>query len=378
MSATWAWPQVVHRRLAQGHLLEPAPPEAVPGVVAAVCGVQAQVVAAAELGIGIRTAILNRAGLRDIVANDGTLVRTYAMRGTAYLLASDDLPLYAAAMRQLRGGDTWFTGFGLNAEQAGELFAATANALDGRTLTRAELVEELRRGVGTWLFDVFDESLADLTVVTAYAGLLAYGPPQGAKTTFVRPDQWCPHWREVDEEGALTELVRRYIAAYGPVTHNDLARWLGIKSGSARDLISALGAAVSRVDDLAGWLPADATQPSPAGDPPPIVRLLPPYDSYILGAGPLDQVVPPAAKNLIRRRHRGRYEGAAGMPVLLIDGEVVGIWERQLSGRRLQLTVIPVRALDDAERQALQVQADRLAEFLQAWVALTVEVDGDR
>ena len=338
MSVTWTRPDVVQRRLTQGHLPRPAPPWAIADVVAAVCGVQAQVVAAAELGVGIRTVSLTRAGLRDIIATDRTLVRTYAMRGTAYLLASDDIPLYAAAMRQLHGGgDTWFTGFGLNAEQARELFAATARALDGRTLNRAELVEELRRGVGTWLYDVFDESLADLTIVTAYAGVLAYGP----------------------------------------VTHNDLARWLGIKAGAARDLIGTLGAAVSRVDGLAGWLPADATEPSPAGDPSPIVRLLPPYDSYILGAGPLDRVVPPAAKNLIRRRNRGRYEGAVGMPVLLVDGEVAGIWERQLSGHRLHLTVITVRALDDAERRALQVQADRLAEFLQAQVTLTVELDGD-
>jgi hypothetical protein len=178
-------------------------------------------------------------------------------------------------------------------------------------------------------------------------------------------------------KSALTELVRRYVAAYGPVTHNDLARWLGISAGAARDLIGNLGAAVSRVDGLAGWLPADATEPSPAGDPSPIVRLLPPYDSYILGAGPLDRVVPPAAKNLIRRRNRGRYEGAAAMPVLLVDGEVAGIWESQLSGHRLHLTVITVRALDDAERRALQVQADRLAEFLQARVALTLELDGE-
>ena len=189
MSVTWTWPDVVQRRLTQGHLLRPAPPGAVAvaDVVAAVCGVQSQVVAAAELGVGIRTVSLTRTGLRDIIATDRTLVRTYAMRGTAYLLASDDIPLYAAAMRQLPGGgDTWFTGFGLNAEQARELFAATANALDGRTLNRAELVEELRRGVGTWLFDVFDESLADLTVVTAYAAVLCLRPSAGGKV-HVRP-----------------------------------------------------------------------------------------------------------------------------------------------------------------------------------------------
>ena len=275
-------------------------------------------------------------------------MRTYAMRGTAYLLASDDLPLYAAAMRQVHGGrDRWFTAFGLDAKRAYEVFGAIAAALDGRILSRQELVDELQRRAGSWVFEVFDPTLADLTAMAAYAGVLAYGPPQGAKTTFVRADQWCPRWSEVDEEDALGEMVHRYVAGYGPVTHNDLARWLAIKAAAARQLLGSLGDRLTQVDleGTTAWLPADDAEPAGGDerDPGRAVCLLPQYDCYILGAGPLDRVVAADAEDLIRRRNRGRYEGAAGMSVLLVDGIVAGVWERQQRGRRLDLAVVQVR-----------------------------------
>jgi hypothetical protein len=300
------------------------------------------------------------------------------MRGTAYLLASDDLPLYAAAMRQLRGGgDTWFTPFGLDAKRAHELFGAVADALDGAVLSRPDLVEELRRRVGSWVFDVFDETLADLTVVAAYAGVLAYGPPQGATTTFVRPDQWCPRWHPVDEEEALGELVRRYVAGYGPVTHHDLARWLAITAGRARELLESLGDALTRVsvDGVTGWLPAGAAEPPSADCPGTGVHLLPQYDGYVLGAGPLERVVPPEVTDLLRRHNRGRYEGAAGVSVLVLDGAVGGVWERRLRGRKLELTVTPVRELTAGELRSLEAAAGRVADFLDAGPALAVEPD---
>ena len=50
MGATWTWPAVVRRRLDRNHLRHPAPPGGAVDVVAPVCGVQAQVVVAAEIG----------------------------------------------------------------------------------------------------------------------------------------------------------------------------------------------------------------------------------------------------------------------------------------------------------------------------------------
>jgi len=119
------------------------------------------------------------------------------------------------------------------------------------------------------------------------------------------------------------------------------------------------------VAGLTAWLPADDPD---AGESVArgVVQLLPQYDCYILGSGPLDQVAPPEATELVRRRKRGRYEGAAGVPVLLIDGAVAGVWERRDVGSRIQITVEPIRPLAPTERLEVERAAQSVAAFDQA------------
>jgi DNA glycosylase AlkZ-like len=370
---TWTWEQAAGRRLRRGHLLVPAGAGAAVDVVRSLGGVQAQVPAAAELGVGIRVDGLTRGRLRALVDEARLLTRTYAMRGTAYLLPTGDLPLYLAAMRQVRGGeDRWFAGFGLSREEAARLFGGLAGILDGRCLTRPELVEALREQVGDWVFERFDPTLGKLTEAAAYAGVLAYGPARGSTSTFQRPDQWGGRWSEVDGETALREVAARYLASFGPATSGDLARWLGIPAGPARELVASLAGRVRpvAVDGDQAWLPAH--DPGPDGGAAPSVLLLPQYDAYVLGPGPADRVLPAAAKDLVRRRKRGRYEGAAGVPVLLLDGVVAGVWERRQRGRRVEVAVEPVRRLTARQREALEAAAERVARFDEAVPALTV------
>jgi len=361
-SHDWSWDRVVSRRLHESHLIDRTR-DAV-AVARAVGGLQAQVPAAAELGLGVRTEGHTRGHLRRLIDETGLLTRTYAMRRTAHLLATEDLPLYSSAMRQLAGGDeVWFRGFGLDSRQAEALFSAVKEALDGRRLNRRQLGAVLRERLGQWVFDVFDPTLGSLSVAAAYAGVLAYGPNQGSESTFVRPDQrGDANWREVDGESALRELTRRYFAAYGPATQNDLARWLGIKVAQARDMVVAAGDALRQVtvEGRAAWLPADAAESESGAK---CIRLLPQYDAYVLGSGPIGRVAPTQLEELIRRHKRGRYEGAAGVPVLLVDGVVAGVWERKAGAHRLRITVEPLHRLSAGQKAELEAEAVRVAEF---------------
>jgi hypothetical protein len=49
-----SWDQVRARRLNEGCLAEPAPAKRIADVVSRICGLQAQVLRAAELGLGVR------------------------------------------------------------------------------------------------------------------------------------------------------------------------------------------------------------------------------------------------------------------------------------------------------------------------------------
>jgi Winged helix DNA-binding domain len=372
-TATWSWPGAVRRRLHRTGLVRPAPGDDVGALARCVCGVQAQGVGAAELGLGLRTAHLSRDGLRRLVHERRLLCRTYAMRGTAHLLASEDVAAFGAAMRALGGGeDAWFGAFGLTATQAGEVFGAVADALDGRVLARSELADALQARLGGWVFDTFDRSLAELAVAAAYAGVLAYGPPRGARSTFVRPDQWIPGWTVPEGTPALHDLVVRYAATYGPISHADLSRWLGIRAGPATALLRSVGDRLVPVDldGTRAYLPSDDADRADRDEPP--LALLAQYDCYVLGCGPLDRMVSAPAKALLRAHNRGRYEGAAGMSVVLADGEVIGVWERQSTGRRLHIAVTTIRSLRRRERGDLEDRAQRVADFLGATLTLSV------
>jgi hypothetical protein len=93
------WNQVLARRLQRHRLLEPAPADALVRVAGAVCGIPAQVMASAELSLGLRVAGVTRREVRDELWQRRSLVKTYGSRGTVHLFPAEELPLWTAALR---------------------------------------------------------------------------------------------------------------------------------------------------------------------------------------------------------------------------------------------------------------------------------------
>jgi hypothetical protein len=143
---TLTWEQVRARRLARSYLLEPAPRWRLAAVVAAVGGIQAQVASAAELQVMTRVAGVDREAVRAELWQKRSLVKSYGVRGTLHLLPRDEVPMWAAALEWET--DPWYERHGFTKRQAGEILRATGDALDGRTLTRKELAEEVGRRAG--------------------------------------------------------------------------------------------------------------------------------------------------------------------------------------------------------------------------------------
>ena len=58
--------------------------------------------------------------------------------------------------------------------------------------------------------------------------------------------------------------------------------------------------------------------------------------------------------------------------MLLIDGVVGGVWHQRRSGRRVEITVEPLRELSARKRRGLDEEAGLVARFVDAEPALTV------
>ncbi len=384
---SFTWEMACRRRLARQHLLAPVPQAQLVDTVRAVGGIQAQILSAAELAIGARVAAITREDVQSALWDRRTLVKTYGPRGTLHLLPADELPLWMAALREAEAlsGMPWYQRAGLEPAQADDLLNAIGNALDGRALTRKELADEVTLRVGEWARERLLSAWGEFLAPAALAGKLCFGPGAGSQVRFVRADQWIGHWEEHDPRAALVELCRRYIATYGPITRQDVAHWFRLKPDQARGLMESLAAELEEVD-FAGrraWMLATDAENDvqEAGETPPdSLRLLPQYDCYLLGCGPRERIVPEAARPRVNTYGRGRFESATGLPVLLIDGVVAGIWERRAPGRRPpkagELRVEVFGQLTARQREQLEAEVARIGAFLGMNLALSLGVLG--
>jgi hypothetical protein len=65
--------------------------------------------------------------------------------------------------------------------------------------------------------------------------------------------------------------------------------------------------------------------------------------------------------------------GQAGtFPVVLLDGIAAGVWHHRRAGRRLHVTVEPLRRLSTRHHRALAAEVNRVGAVLEARPSLTI------
>jgi hypothetical protein len=358
------WAQVMAWRTARHQLAERAPAGAMLEVTARIAGLHAQVRSSAELTLWARVEGLAPDAVRRALWEERSLVKTWAMRGTLHLLPSAELPLWLAARSTRRPWESgaWQRGFGVTAEQVERLVEAVAKALEDRQLTREELAAEVARLTGDEeLGGKLRGSWGALLKPAATLGKLCFAPGRGQQVRFTRPDTWLGGWTDHDPDQAMDEVTRRFLAASGPVTREDFARWWGMPSpAQGRRLLERLGEEVARVEvegTPAYALAADLSGLA-AAKPSRTVRLLPAFDQYVVTATL-------QARHLMPGPGKARIYRPQGWlsPVLLVGGRMDGTWRQETRGRRLLVTVEPFGGPPAWARRAAEAEAERLAAF---------------
>jgi hypothetical protein len=360
-----AWENVLAWRLRRQHLERRAPRQALLTTVAAICGLQAQVMSSAELTLWARVEGLAAEAVGRALWEERTLVKTWAMRGTLHLLPSAELPLWVAARGVLKerfDAPSWLRYFGLTRDEAVALYDAIPRALDGQILTREELATAVARLTGSaHLADKLRDGFGSLLKPAASRGDLCFAPSAGQNVRFTRPDQWLPTWEPVEPDAAIRAVVRRYLGAYGPATREEFARWFGITSPAlAAKLITGLGDEIAPVelDGTTAWMLTADIAEATAAAPARVVRLLPAFDQYVIAAPRDAPAILPAACKARVYRPQGWLS-----PVLLLDGQMAGTWRHERTGDRLAVRITPFAPLPPWARPAAEDEAARLATF---------------
>jgi uncharacterized protein YcaQ len=367
-----SWKQVHARRVARNHLDDPASSEHVSAVTGDTCGIQAQLLSAAELCLGIRTDATQQE-IRDELWERRSIVKTYGMRSTLHLFPAKEVPAWMAAIRaSLASSGAWHEAYGLDRTQAEAFIDAVRDALDGRSLSRAELADAVSEAAGPWAGERLNAPWADLIDVAAHSGVLCYGPSRGSKATFVRVDQWTRGGQEVDPGTALSQVVQRYLTAYGPAGHRDFAQWFHMRTSAARKLFEspATGLEQVLVEGERMWMTPGALDSDldVAGSS---VRLLPQYDCYVIGCRQRARFIPEGARRRIATFGRGRLEGPVAVPLLVVDGKVAGMWRRTKRAGKIGVTIETFTKLTKKHLHQLEGEAGRLANFYGVGVTLS-------
>jgi hypothetical protein len=373
------WSQVAAWRVRRHHLDRRAPAGSMLAVAGRILGLHAQVLSCAELTAWARVEKLKREAVQRALWHDRTLVKTWAMRGTLHLLPTAEYPLWHAALavnpRYLRPR-AWQNYFGITMAELEHLTETIGAALDGRVLTREELVAEVGRLSGSAAFasKLAASSWGTILKPAAFTGRLCFGPSVGQRVQFTHPYTWlAAAGLPVDAQTATADITRRYLTAYGPATYRDLARWWG--GGGivgAKRWIAALGdeAREVEVEGTRAWmLAADARKLRQLAPLQKSVRLLPGFDQYVVVASCHAEHLLPAGLRTRVYRPQGWIS-----PVLLVNGRMEGTWRHAIKNGRVEVVIEPFGRVAAWVRRGAGEEAERLAAFLGGALHLTWEI----
>ena len=333
--------------LARQGLLERSTGSAATAMVEQLLGMQAQEPKPPFIGLWSRIEGFDAGDLRGALAS-GDVVRATLMRATLHLMSAGD---YAAFRTALQPALDAAMASILKARGEGivvdDVLAAARKLLGrGRRMTFDEIRDALRERFP----DVDHRALGYVT----RTGLPLVMVPTDDAWGFPRDSQFVLAGK-VGKQAATEELVRRYLAAFGPATPADMQVWSGLKGLKgvfAQMDLEELGAGLY---DLPG-------APRPDGGAPAPVRFLPAFDNLLLAHKDRTRV--------IDDEHRPKVitKNLRIPPTFLVDGFVAGTWAIKATKKKATLTLEPFGKVPKKARKELGDEGEALLRFAEPGV----------
>ena len=331
----------------------------VPGTVRAAAAIQAQDRLGEQLGVATRSSNLTADDIERARNVDRSVVRNWLIRGTLHLVPAEDLRWMLALLGQAMDAKALKrrADLGISDDDHDNVLNFLRNELAAKEpMTRAEIGEALRSADLPWEGQITPHLLRTASLL----GLTCFGPDRDGEATHVLIDNWLPQADPPPDPAA--ELARRYLNAYGPATQSDFRWWTGLPATDARQAIQSIASELVEVnvDGQPMWISAEAS--TRIGEvlaaPTDALRVLGPFDPYILGYAKRDLDVP---DHLLKRVNAG---GGMIRSCVLLNGRLVGTWNRTRRTRSLSVTVSAFESLSEDALANLDSEFAELARFL--------------
>ncbi len=365
--------QVNGFRMDRHFLTNRAPKNDIEHVVARVCGIQAQMPAAANLQLWARIQDLKPEDVTKALWTTKTLLRTWSMRGTAHYHPTYQFQVYLKAIIEPRipRHKEWLTKRGMR--EFGEvakfdptqhdfeaILTAVNKALKDGPATRDDVAKTVAKEVGPEARPWVETGYYIVTKLLAYEGKVCFGPDIDGKATLVLTKQWLPKLSTMKRETAEDTVLLQYLECFGPATRQDFSAWSGLKMTRVGPIWERNTAHLTEVtlNEKPLWLlqkDLDALLTKQEDSRP--LRLLPYFDPFLLGHKDKSHVVEAA-------HYKKVFKKAAWIaPVLLQDGEAIGIWKQTRTSKKLTVKAEPFKTLTKLQLEELEADSQRLGEY---------------
>ena len=344
----------LNRALLERQLLLERKPVSVVKAVERLGGVQAQSTTSPYLSLLTRLEGFERDHLVRALTTR-RLVKALIQRGTLHIVTPSDFWAFTTARREL-GGILWPPSYEARfpAARLTTLAAEMVAELEGTERTFKEVRALLEPYAPPGLSPTFIwrriQGHANVVHVPpsgiwGYGGLGVYTAAEGTvKGAPPAPDE------------AFDQLVRSYLAAYGPATKQDIGQWAGIPR------LAPITASLERQTlrtflDEQGRTLYDLTRaPLPDEETAAPVRLVPRFDNLVLSHADRSRILGDFPPSRIVTKN-GLVHAS-----ILVDGFVAGTWQLD-KGR---VTLEPFVAPAPAVQRALKEEIERVETFVAA------------
>ncbi len=286
---------------------------------------------------------------------DGSIVRTWPMRGTLHFVTAEDIRWMLALMTPrivARNAARLKRDYGIDRDLVTRSTDLMINALQGgKRLTRDEAYAMLEaNGV-----PAAKQRGLHLLWWISQEGHICFGPRQKKQQTFVLLDEWVPKSRVPDRDEALGELALRYFTGHGPATLHDFVWWSGLTVAEAKSAVEIAGTGLVREERSGTIFRSGVDSDFPHSSS---VHLLPAFDEYTVGYTDRSAILEAEHARLAVTRN-----GILN-PVVVVEGRCVGVWKRTLGKGAVVVAPVAFTEFGGDVVGGIEGAARRYGEFL--------------
>ena len=287
----------------------------------------------------------------------GEIIRTHLLRPTWHFVSADDVywlleltaPHIKASIKSRH-----------KELELSEAILAKSNVVIGKAfrdqehLTREQIKVELEKAQ----IATDNNRLSHLLLWAELEGIVCSGAVKGGKQTYALLEARVPKTRSLTKEEALAALAQKYFASHCPATLHDFTWWSGLSAGDAKRALEMVKADFisETIASQTYWLPGSYST-SPPGQEAAV--LLPAYDEFIISYRDRSTALSPGSHS------KTISENGLFRPVIVVNGQVMGIWKRAIKKDQVMVETELFEQLDQTTQGWIEKASLHYARFLE-------------